>query len=189
VKRSDIRAGTVYAVVSYGRPNPLVFLEDKAERVWTEPWNLVRNGPYTASPNTKPHRDAHGRDSGYAAVSGDSGQLRDLDCKAELARFAGGQEPSREGLKFTLVFSLANIPGTYDEALAAWRKSLADSKTAREKQQAEAREHDRRLKAVTAGLAELDIRASSTVAAYGPNLVGLDIDSAEKLLAMLQARG
>jgi hypothetical protein len=193
MNRKDVRAGVVYAEVSaYGRPSPVVFLEDGAATVWIEPFNNIRRGgPYIACrPSEKPHREKgwSGRSQGYATVQGPAETLEGLECAAELEAFKAGGRPSREGLRFALIFSLAKISGPYTEAAAAYEANLAAERATRERKDAEDEAYHARLQKAVAGLAAFGVKARPAGAYRERDVIGMDIEDAERLIALLREK-
>jgi hypothetical protein len=190
--RKDIKAGTVYAEVSkYGRPSPVVFLEDGAATVWVQPYSMSSDSSYHAcgaAEKPKRERGWSGRSQGYAAARGDAEALEGLDTAAELEAFKMRRAPSREGLRFELVYSLGQVSGPYAQAVTEYEARAAAEEAAREQARAEERDHDARLHAVSAGLSEFGIRSRAATSILGADLLGLDVENAERLLALLREK-
>ena len=188
MKRKDIKAGVVYAEVSrFGPPSPVVFLEDGAATVWLEPHSLARRNtdPYIAcGPAEKPNRGGWaGRSAGYAAVLGDAETLLEgLDATVELEAFKTRRPPSREGLRFALVFSLAKIAGPYAEAVAAYEQEQAREAEAFRERARRTYEAEKRSDEAIAALRNLGFSAQSA----GLDLVSITIEDAERLIAVLR---
>jgi hypothetical protein len=188
MKRKDIKAGVVYTEVrAYGIPSPLVFLEDGAATVWLEPYNNLRRGdPYIACrPAEKPHRERgrSGRSQGYATVWGSAEALEGLDCAAELEAFKAGGQPTREGLRFVLLFSLARISGPYAEAVAAHEAAIAADRAARDHAAAEAEAREDRAASIVAALAEAGVKAHAH-----DGRIWLSLDQAGRVVDLLRDR-
>jgi hypothetical protein len=133
MKRTDIRAGVVYAVrSSYGPPVPVVFLEDGAAGLYGRdsygrgPYRRLDGNFYKATAGKGLGSPARGyaaleRNGGSGIPNADAAELlRAADPVAELARFLADGKPSAEGLRFAIVTSLGQIGGPYDEELAAY---------------------------------------------------------------------
>lgn len=189
MKRKDIKAGVVYAETrSYGPPDAVVFLEDGAATVWRDSADYRKTGPYIAcDPQDKAKRGTgwSGRSQGYAAVRGTPELLEGLDVAAELEAFKARREPSRDGLWFTLVFSLGKVSGPYAEAVAAYEEEQSREREASRRRAAENDAAIRRLTAAQRAFAEFGIKASSG----GTNLVSIHLDDAERLIALLREKG
>lgn len=143
MKRTDIKAGVVYAVNSaYGSPTPIVFLQDGASGLFQR----ERGGGYRESGATKASTryGYSGRGTGYAAIrpsrSGSFVELPfqarvealyQLDAAAELERFRAGLEPLTAGAQFEVVTSLNKVRGEYKETKAAYEKAENDAQAAR----------------------------------------------------------
>ena len=194
MKRTDIRAGVVYAVKSgYGPPSPIVFLEDGAAGLYSR-GDYGRGAPAERDPRIWKAQRGSGygtSDCGYAAMirSGASGLMYEdaaaamaaADPGAELARFLADERPSGEGLMFSIVTSLGQISGLYDEELAAYN-AAKEAERARERRLSEERaaESARRLGLVEA-LSAYGIRARDNSAGK----IELSPDEADKLIALL----
>lgn len=198
MKRTDIRAGVVYAVKSsYGPPSPIVFLEDGAA-------GLYGRGGYgrgeirklEENSYTKAKRGSGFSDSarGYAALKASwqrefsnadaAQQMSAADPAAELARFLADEKPSAPALEFEIVTSLSQINGLYNEELAAY-----------EAQQQGEREARRRHAEQKAAAAERAVSLKESLSAYGIRVTMatdegffLKLDEADKLLALLRDR-
>ena len=117
MKRTEIRAGVVYAVRQYreSSPDPVAFLED-APALWQR-WD----GRWT--PADDPHRVLRPREGtrfkaayGYPAVAaGNPEALTGLDPAAELERLRlGVTEPRQPGTRWTLITRLATVTGPWE---------------------------------------------------------------------------
>lgn len=198
MKRTDIRAGVVYAVKSsYGPPIPIVFLEDGAAGLYGR-GNYGRGAPrkLEESKTMKAKRGRGFSDStrGYAAIARNGGAgasnaeaaaaMKALDPAAELARFIADEQPSSEILHFRIEPSLNQITGLYDEELAAY-----------EAQREAGRAADRRRQQEKAALAERAGGLQESLSAYGIRVrratdgtFELSLDEAGKILALLRNR-
>jgi hypothetical protein len=195
VKRTDIRAGVVYAVkASYGPPSPIVFLEDGAAGLYRRPSRSERGFVQVAEDKyTKAKRGTgwSGVTCGYAAViqswtgrnaGNDEGSLAalcEIDAAAELERFRAGEGPASDLLQFDLITSLARI--------VPWGEAVAEheaQRSAERKRRAEQDARSSRQRAVLEGLRRVGFAAS----AREQGAVGLSLEDAERLLATLAGR-
>jgi hypothetical protein len=189
--RKNIKAGVVYARESqYGRPTPIVFLEDGAATLFQlAPYG---RGEYRVYADQSA-RARHGRgwsdpSLGYAAMTGSdsigktaAGLLAEIDPAGELERFkAKASTPA--GLSFTLVTSLNDISRTYAEAIAAYEAKQEADRADREREQAEDAALETRSDAVLAVLASAGIRARFD---SRTGSIQMGLDEAEKLAALL----
>jgi hypothetical protein len=190
VKRTDIKAGVVYAIkAAYGPPSPVVFLEDGAatlfEHVDVRAGYQVAPGGATAGRG----RGYPARTYGYAAITGqqayDDGararraaEMRGIGTSAELAAFRTGGRPDGEelGQYFTLLTSLNQVC-PWDDAVAAY-----EAKRASDQQRMDAADAmTQRRNEIITGLACLGI----TAACGRPGMVTLDLDEAEKVIRLI----
>ena len=199
MKRTDIRAGVVYAVKSsYGPPSPIVFLEDGARGIYSRsPYG--RGAPVERDPKRyKPKRGRgwEGTDCGYAAIRGGSARegeaaelLRSVDLPAELARFLADKMPTADGLSFEIVTGLGKIDGLYDEELAAYEARQEAERAERKREQGEAEAARNRADAITFRLSAFDVDAEavSKDREHWSHIV-IPVADAEKLLALLAAK-
>lgn len=190
MKRTDIRAGVVYAIKhDRGAPSPVMFLEDRAAGIYSR----QRGGGIrqrAEDSRTKAHR-GHGFSDetiGYAAVVQDwttpgtspAQPPWNLDPAAELEQFRGGGSPSAQGLRFDLITSLGKV-APWDETVAEDEARRAAGQAAREKSDA----HRARVQAARDGLAEFGIDAGYS---FGNAKIELAVWEVEKLLALLRGR-
>jgi hypothetical protein len=190
MKRTDIRAGVVYAVKNdRGAPSPIMFLEDRAAGIYSR----QRGGGIRQEQEnsyTKAHRASgwSGNSIGYATVVMDwmtagtnpAPLPWNIDPATELERFRAGEPPSVPGLRFDITTSLAKIV-RWDEAEAENEARQAAEREAAAKS-AEARA---RLDAAREGLRALGIDTGYSFASYK---IELPVWEVEKLLAMLRDR-
>jgi hypothetical protein len=199
MKRTDIRAGVVYAIKgSYGAPRPIVFLEDGAARLYGK-GSYGRGGirKLDESKYTKAKKGTgfSESDRGYAAIkvawsseisAAETAELmRAVDPAAELARFLADERPSAEGLGFDIVTSLSQIGGLYDEELAEYNARIAAKRAAERHLTDERTALAARVGAVVESLSAYGIRAKG---AWEGKQVELSVDEAEKLITMLRDR-
>jgi hypothetical protein len=198
MKRTDIKAGVVYATKSsYGAPAPIVFLEDGAAGLYVR-GNYGR-GPYrklAEDKNTKAKGASGYSDSGrgYAAIKISAGgdlnyaeaaeRMSTIDPVVELARFLASERPSAEGLGFDIVTSLSQIGGLYAEEKAAYDSmKAAEQEAGQRRREADRAASVRRWNIVDA-LNALGIGARGNSAGK----IELSLDEAEKLLTLLAAK-
>jgi hypothetical protein len=199
MKRTDIRAGVVYAIKSsYGAPAPIVFLEDGAAGLYGR-GNYGRGAPrkldedkYTKARAGKGFSDS---DRGYAAIEARRPReitdaaaallMSEINPQAEMSRFLADERPSEEGLRFVIVTSLTQIGGLYDEELAAYEARKEAERAADQRKSDERGARIARIKAAIEALSAYGIRATG---AWGEGQVELSPDEAEKLLALLAAK-
>lgn len=151
MKRTDIKPGMIYAKhSSYSSPDPVVFLTT----------SLYVNNRYQdrkkADPGAQPGNDPIYGPTGWPALvpgvhrmawEGKLAALRAADPQALLEQWlAKGSAP--DGLAFTVITSLNQIRGNYDEELAAWRKARDDAD--RRRAEANQADQDARNRAETA---------------------------------------
>lgn len=198
MKRTDIRAGVVYAIKSsYGPPSPIIFLEDGAA-------GLYARGSYGRSEvrkleetkTTKAKRGSGFSDAtrGYAAVAANGGAgapaaelvaaMKALDPTAELARFVADERPSSEILRFVIEPSLNQIAGLYAEELAAYEAQREAELAADRRKRAEQDAKTSRASDLIEGFSAYGIRARGAF----EGKVELSLDEADKLLALLRDR-
>lgn len=195
MKRTDIRAGVVYAVKSsYGPPSPIVFLEDGARGLYSR-GDYGRGAPAERDPRIwKAQRGSgYGKSAcGYAAIRPGSARDSDaaeelgaIDPAAELARFLADQQPAAEGLSFEIVTSLGQISGLYAEELAAYEGMRA----AERRRQAENRTARDRADSITDQLSAfgVDGEAVSKDRSHWSHIC-ISVADAEKLIALLRDR-
>lgn len=191
MKRTDIKAGVIYAIKgSYGPPGPVVFLEDQAATVYER----IKHGTgYKALPATYKAQAGSGWSTpsrGYAVVRGDkpytAGQrtealaaMTGIDTTAELAAFRAGKGTD-SGLSPGILTSLSKVV-PWDDAVAEYdARQAADGKRI-----AEADAMTQRRAEVIAAFAAIGI----TVASYaGPGLVQLNLDEADKIMRLITAK-
>jgi hypothetical protein len=197
VKRTDIRAGVIYAVKSsYGAPSPIVFLEDGAAGLWTR----ERYHAEHIRPATYPGAKARAPKSfdppiGYAAVIKSWGDatpadvleaLSTLDPATELERFRTGARPHSEALGFTILTTLGQIAGPYDEALAEYEAARKSQREREEEATALQQARRKRVKDARATLAAATGISSGYVQdSYGHDGIFITIEDTERLLALL----
>lgn len=189
MKRTDIRAGVVYAVkASYSRPSPVVFLEDSAAGLYQR-GSRGDSGftQVTESAYTKAKRGTgwNGVTYGYAAVvpadryvNDALSVLRGIEATAEIERFRTTGKPSSGHLRFDLITSLTRI-APWDEAIAEYEAAEAADRKRREDADARRRRASKALKAFRerCGITgEFDC---------GGAVITFDIEDAERLLALL----
>lgn len=199
MKRNDIRAGVVYAIKSsYGPPSPIVFLEDGAA-------GLYSRGNYGRGPYRKLEENSHTKarvgkgfseaSRGYAVMERSAvddlshadaaGQMRAANPESELARFLADENPTADGLRFTIVTSLNQISGLYDEELAAYEAQREAERAADRRKRNEATARSERITAAVEALSAHGIRAKG---AWEGRQLELSVDEAEKLIALLRNR-
>lgn len=183
MKRTNIRAGVVYAIKSsYGPPVPVVFLEDGAATVYDKPIGATG---YRAHPEGTKARAGRGWSEsslGYATVGKYwdvrlSDALPDLHLKtaSELKSFRDGGKPASSRLEFRLLTSLSRVV-PWDEAVAEY-----EARTAHDRQRMKAADQMQiRRNTAIAALAGLGI----TAAPGDPGTVMLTLDEAEKVLRL-----
>jgi hypothetical protein len=190
VKRTDIRAGVVYAIkASYGPPSPVVFLEDGAATLFE--YVNGRAGYQVAPESARAGRgDGYPAETyGYAAITGQSAydageraqraaEMEDIDTADELAAFRGGERPDGEelGQYFTLLTSLNQVC-PWDDAVAAYEAKRASDQ--RRMDAADAM--TQRRNEIITGLARFGV----TAACGNPGMVTLDLDEAEKVIGLI----
>ena len=199
MKRTDIRAGVVYAVKSsYGPPSPIMFLEDGAAGIYSR-GNFGRGAPrkLPADYKAKAGRGLSDSGRGYAAIRRNSvgdlttdeavERLGAIDPAAELARFLADESPAVDGLRFEIVTSLGQITGLYAEAVTQYEAERKAERERRDQREAALATAWQRAASIRDGLAELGIRSTVVSADYGGS-ISLSLDEAEKLFALLAAK-
>lgn len=192
MQRKNIKAGVIYAVKSScDSPSPVVFLEDGAAGLYTP---ALRGGTRFVQAAESKYAKAkrgtgwNGTTYGYAAlvparipdaVGEALGALREIDASAELERFRtiGRQESGL--LRFDLITSLTRIV-PWDDAVAEYEATRA----ADQKRWDEVNARTGRQTAVLAGLRNLGL----SVSAREQGAVGMSLEAAERLLAMLNEK-
>lgn len=199
MKRTDIKAGVVYAkqASAYGRPDPIVFLEDGAVTVYRA--NEYGDMAYTALENAKPRRDAVYGPAGYAVVvpnwkasTGDTlTAMRAIDPAAELPHFqsqkraeSGQYVPGNGDLRFGVLVNLGKVTGEYDAMVAAYEAQVTAERQRRVQADAVAKRARERATALRAAFDSLGFRAGCG-ASHGEG-VSFSLDVAERLLAALR---
>jgi hypothetical protein len=215
VKRSDIKAGVVYAVhSSYGSPSPVVFLQDAAAGLFQrQRGGLIKD--YTGQKWAKAHqgRGWSSYSMGYAAVKpsragsfnvesgGMSHQARiqalhGLDTAAELQLFKEGKDPSVAGVEFEIVSSLGKIRGEYEAESIAYDAAQAAERLSRERKDAASQARRDRTQAAANALAKAagawaDEEEFSDLARFSagltdrPGRIAMSVEDAERLAALL----
>jgi hypothetical protein len=203
MKRSDIKAGVVYAVKSaYGPPGPIVFLEDGAAGLYQRDHYSSKVKQLAESKFSKAGRGgAFESGRGYAAVVRDYAApgpgvkadplpaMRALDCAAELERFRAGERPSAAGLRFEIVTSLNQVAGLYDEELAAYEARREAERAANRRKQAENKAARDRADAILDRLNALGVDGEAVSKGREPwSHICISVADAEKFLALLRDR-
>ena len=201
MKRTDIKAGVVYAIKSsYGPPSPIVFLEDGAAGLYGRsnygqgPIRKLEENKHTKAKAGRAGRGFSDSARGYAAINTSwsskvsladmIGQIRSASPDAELARFLAGKQPSVEGAGFEIVTSLGQIDGLYAEELAAYNARIEAEHAASRRKADEQTALAERIGTAVEGLSAYGIRAKG---AWKSEQVELSADEAEKLVALLRA--
>jgi hypothetical protein len=190
MKRTDIRAGVVYAVKSsYGSPAPVMFLEDRAAGLYSRAQaGGIRQHEENSHTKARRGQGFGSYNIGYVILKQDwmSAGTEPLplpwqvDPDAELERFRAGEKPSVKGLTFDIITSVAKI--------APWDATVAVAE-AREAAETEARAKADagRAKARAACDALLALGVNAKLS-FGSHKIELDIWEAEKLIALLAAK-
>lgn len=192
MKRKNIKAGVIYAVKSSygGSPSPVVFLEDGAAGLYRRGHDGTRFVQAAEDKYTKAKKGTGWTETtyGYAAVVRDGtatlpggalGALAAIDASAELERFRTIGRPASGLLRFALITSLARI-ASWDDAVAEYKAARAADR----KRWDETNARTQRQTAVLAGLQDLGL----SVSAREQGAVGMSLEAAERLLAMLSEK-
>ena len=192
MKRTDIKAGVVYAIRnSYGPPGIVVFLEDGAAGLYSRERHGNRIRQETENKYTKAKRGSGWGETtrGYAAVTARRDAKREavsllstIDPARELERFRAGEHPSVEGLEFDIRYTLADVSGLYAEEQAAYDAKEAAERAARLRKQEADRAASARRRGIVEALNAYGIGARDNAAGK----VEFSLDEADKLLALLR---
>lgn len=214
MKRTDIKAGVVYAVhSSYGSPKPVVFLQDGAAGLFQHQRGGGAPRDVTGSRGVKAGKGSFYAPggTGYAAVVpsrfGDFAEmpykervqaLYSLDIAAELARFKDGKEPLGSGMQFEIITSLTKVRGEYEAESAAYEKKAKDDRAASDARDLAVRQLHDRARAAAAqlttqaslwsdeeGFDHLGVSATSIRAGQRPSLITMPVGDAELLARLL----
>lgn len=191
MKRSDIKAGVVYAYQadSWRAPQPIVFLSETQLYKQNTGFNRDRETSrfFLKSDQPRPHKATYsGGAVGLPAVTGMSEE--DL-CTKTLADF---EAVTSGGSKYRVIYYFNHITGLYSEVMEA--REEASRKRAEHSAAARAAREDaaRRGGAVVATLAQCGVKARysdvssvTRTTAASPH-VRLDLAEAEKLAALLE---
>lgn len=196
MKRTDIRAGVVYAYQrsTYNEPQPIVFLNAPADGVlYCETSHYRAPGSpafIKARADSKPHRVQFGSDVGYPVVRlrWDSKDDPASLLSVTLADFEAATGSIDGGREFAVVVSLAAIAGPWSDVKAARDEQVEADRQLREHERAEADASRARAIDVLTALRARDIEPER-ISPYGKvESIVLPLEEAEKLLAMLRDR-
>jgi hypothetical protein len=206
MKRTDIRAGVVYAYQrsrSYGTPEPIVFLAAPADGVLFKSGRTVRASgrAFQRAPEgeTKPRTYGSTWDQlviGYPVVMFARGGAADETPLADLlsltlddfAAVDSAHDTSVKGAYFTVLTTLGQVTGLYEEKVAEYEAQREAERAKRERDQVERDAAVVRADAVTDRLNVFGVDAQSFSDGgrhYG--YVRLSVADAEKLAAALEA--
>lgn len=196
MKKAEIETKKAYATSPYrGAFLPIVFLTDKGAELFAMKTGKIRRLGTREAATAKP-RDGRGSWSqgsiyGYAAIipERDGGRLPDnaselaaamteLDPEAEITRMLEGKEPSVPGCGFTVVYSLAQVQHTWEQATEIMH---ADDEK-REREQAERDAIRQRSEAVRLALAAWALPVQCDTAR---SEIKIDLETAERLVRIL----
>lgn len=194
MKRTDIKAGVVYAIKSsYGAPSPIVFLEDGAASLYQrDPYGKQGIRKLTEDKHTKAKRGSGWSETtrGYAAITARWDPKRDalsllaaIDPASELARFVASESPSVEGLEFSIHYTLSDITGLYADEKAAYDARQEAERAARSRKDEAERAASARRRDITEALSAYGIEARGNERGR----IELSPDEADKLVALLRA--
>lgn len=194
MKRTDIKAGVVYAVrSSYGPPTAIVFLEDGAAGLYQrEPYGKSGIRKLTEDKFNKAKRGSGWSDTtkGYAAITArwdgkrdTLGLLAAIDPANELARFVASESPSVEGLEFSIHYTLSDISGLYADERAAYDARQEAERDARSRKDEAERAASARRRDTSESLSAYGIEARGN----DKGRIELSLDEADKLVTLLRA--
>ena len=189
MQRKAIKAGVIYAIKSdYGSPKPIVFLEDGAAGLYVRDRISRKVRKVTETGHTRARKGIGylSPDYGYAAIrtrldAADAISLiGSIGPAAMLSRFLADETPGVEGLEFEIVCSLGQI--------IPWAEAVAEFEGRRDadrKRTAETQARAERQRGIISAFAAFGVRVSAS----GSEYVGLRLDEAERLLALLNGEG
>lgn len=190
MKRTDIRAGVVYAIKSsYGPPGAVVFLEDGAAGLYERQPHGAGVRKLEENRYTKAKRGSGWSETtkGYAAIVAPVAALDVLAAinpARELERFLANERPSSDDLEFSIRYTLTDVSGLYAEEKAAYDAKEAADREARRRKDEAARAASARRRSILEALDAYGIGARDNAAGK----IELSLDEADKLIAMLRDR-